>query len=137
MWNINEDASYRTGDYEGNDHRRIAIVSYKEDKKDDFWSFQMRIKKAYEKIGHPYNRSVLNLMSGGSRQNVVMIRWIFKNFEDEENWRKNSIPKIKAAYNDLFGAWDVDYKKYGESLADDWGFIRHHTFMPELSSPRD
>ena len=97
----------------------------------------MRIKKAYEKIGHPYNRSVLNLISGGSRQNVVMIRWIFKNFEDEEKWRKNSIPKIKSAYNELFGAWDVDYKKYGESLVDEWGFIRHHTFMPSLSSPRD
>ena len=137
LWNINKDASYRTGDYEGTDHRRIAILSYKEDKKDDFWTFQMRIKKAYEKIGHPYNRSVLNLISGGSRQNVVMIRWIFKNFEDEEKWRKNSIPKIKSAYNELFGAWDVDYKKYGESLVDEWGFIRHHTFMPSLSSPRD
>ena len=34
-----------------------------------------------------------------------MIR-LFKNFEDEENWRKNSVPKLIAAYNELFGAWD-------------------------------
>ena len=31
----------------------------------------MRAKKAYEKIGHPYNKSILNQISGGSRQNVV------------------------------------------------------------------
>ena len=137
LWSMNKEASYRTGNYEGNDHRRIAVLSYKEDKKDDFWTFQMRIKKAYEKIDHPYNKSIFNQISGGSRQNVVMIRWVFKNFEDEENWRKNSVPKLIAAYNELFGAWDVDYKKYGESLIDEWGLIRHHTFMPELSSPRE
>ena len=137
LWAVNKEASYRTGNYEGNDHRRIAILSYKEDKKDDFWTFQMRAKKAYEKIGHPYNKSILNQISGASRRNVVMIRWIFKNFEDEENWRKNSVPKLIAAYNELFGAWDVDYKKFRESLSDDWGLTRHHTFMPELSSPRE
>ena len=93
--------------------------------------------RIHEKIGHPYNKSILNQISGASRRNVVMIRWIFKNFEDEENWRKNSVPKLIAAYNELFGAWDVDYKKFRESLVDDWGLTRHHTFMPELSSPRE
>ena len=32
---------------------------------------------------------------------------------------------------------EIDYKKFRESLVTDWGMTRHHTFMPELSSPRD
>ena len=68
-----------------------------------------------------------------------MVRWVYKNFEDEEDWRKNGTPKLVSAYNELFGE-DImrkDYKKFRESLVNDWGMARHHTFMPELSSPRD
>ena len=63
----------------------------------------------------------------------------YKNFEDEENWRENGVPKLVKAYNELFGedTMEIDYKKYRESLSNDWGMTRHHTFMPELSSPRD
>lgn len=139
LWARDLEASYVTNLYEGINHRRISILSYKEDKKEDFWIFQMRVKKAYEKIGHPYNKSIFRQISGGSKPNVVMVRWVYKNFEDEEDWRENGIPKLVSAYNELFGedTMEIDYKKFRESLVTDWGMTRHHTFMPELSSPRD
>ena len=68
-----------------------------------------------------------------------MIRFHYKSYEDELNWRENEIPEIKSIYNELFGeeAWQIDYSKYRESMVEDWGMTRHHSFMPELSSPRD
>ena len=138
-WRRNNEASYITGNYDGVNHRRIVFVSYKYSKRKDFWTFRYRVKKVLEKMQQPYNRGVFSLISGGSRPNVVMIRYLFKSYEEEQNWRENEVPKIKSTYKELFGdeAWEMDYTKYRESMVEDWGMTRHHAFMPELSSPRD
>ena len=91
-------------------------------------------------FGFTFGQDITSLKGGGVLDIITILPsdgYSDMVFEGQISGYGTVYVAFKAAYNELFGAWDVDYNKYGESLADDWGFIRHHTFMPELSSPRN
>lgn len=130
-----DESSYNPANANRNNHRRIIYYNYRDSGNKDFWMFRNRSKKVWEETGYNQRVTVMECNSG-CNGNWVMVRFHHENFAGEtDDW--NSRPEFNKKYNELFGegSLDEDLGRFRASLMDEGMRIRHHQYMPELSSP--
>ena len=138
IWSRVKDASYTPENVERVDHRRIIFYNYKDSNEKDFWRFRERVKKAMEESNYGQRMSVLYCASG-CNGNWVQVRFHHENFAGERADYGEPLKKMIDKYDEMYGedAYEQDSDKVDASLMPDGRRIRHHKFLPELSSPRN
>tara|TARA_B100000780_G_scaffold99397_1_gene69417 strand:+ start:153 stop:587 length:435 start_codon:yes stop_codon:yes gene_type:complete len=132
-----KDASYSPENLERVDHRRIIYYNYQDSGEKDFWRFRERVKKAMTESKYGQRMSVFYCASGCDG-NWVQVRFHHKNFAGERSDYAEPLKVMIEKYNSLYGkdAYEQDSEKVNATLMEDGRRIRHHKFMPEMSSPR-
>ena len=116
--------------------RRIIFYNYKDSKRQDFWRFRQRVAKAMEASSFPGRMSVFYCASG-CNGNWVQVRFHHDSFTGQAETNGEPLENYIAKYNEMYGndSYEQDGDKMQESLMPDGMRVRHHEYLPELSSP--
>ena len=85
--------------------------------------------------GYPSRVSVL-VCNSGCNGNVVQVRFHHDGFVGQSSDYGEPLQNMIAKYNEIFGdeSYAQDSAKMAESLEENGRSIRHHEYLPELSS---
>ena len=94
-----------------------------------------RVKRAMTESGYPSRVSVL-VCNSGCNGNVVQVRFHHDGFVGQSSDYGEPLQNLIAKYNEIFGdeSYAQDSAKMSESLEENGRLIRHHEYLPELSS---
>ena len=134
-WARNNWSSYVPEDPQPQTHRRIIYYNYKDSGEQDFWRFRGRVKRAMIESGYPSRVSVL-VCNSGCNGNVVQVRFHHDGFTGQSSDYGEPLQNMIASYNEIYGddSYAQDSAKMAESLEENGRSIRHHEYLPELSS---
>ena len=134
-WARNNWSSYVPEDPQPQTHRRIIYYNYKDSGEQDFWRFRGRVKRAMTESGYPSRVSVL-VCNSGCNGNVVQVRFHHDGFTGQSSDYGEPLQNMIASYNEIYGddSYAQDSAKMAESLEENGRSIRHHEYLPELSS---
>jgi len=134
-WARNNWSSYVPEDPKPQTHRRIIYYNYKDSGEQDFWRFRGRVKRAMIESGYPSRVSVL-VCNSGCNGNVVQVRFHHDGFTGQSSDYGEPLQNMIASYNEIYGddSYAQDSAKMAESLEENGRSIRHHEYLPELSS---
>ena len=134
VWSRNANLSYVPENSSGN-LRRVIYYNYKDSGEQDFWRFRGRVKRAMTESGYPSRVSVL-VCNSGCNGNVVQVRFHHDGFVGQSSDYGEPLQNMIAKYNEIFGdeSYAQDSAKMAESLEENGRSIRHHEYLPELSS---
>ena len=134
FWARNNWSSYRPEDLKPQSHRRIIYYNYKDSGEQDFWRFRGRVKRAMTESAYPSRVSGL-VCNSGCDGNVVQVRFHHDGFVGQSSDYGEPLQNMISKYNEIFGdeSYAQDSAKMAESLQDERS-IRHHEYLPELSS---
>ena len=136
-WARNNWSSYIPEDPKPQTHRRIIYYNYKDSGEQDFWRFRERVvaaRKAMEPAPKGSMHSVV--CSSGCNGNVVQVRFHHDGFTGQSSDYGEPLQNMIASYNEIYGddSYAQDSAKMAESLEENGRSIRHHEYLPELSS---
>ena len=134
-WARNNWSSYVPEDPKPQTNRRIIYYNYKDSGEQDFWRFRGRVKRAMIESGYPSRVSVL-VCNSGCNGNVVQVRFHHDGFTGQSSDYGEPLQNMIASYNEIYGddSYAQDSAKMAESLEENGRSIRHHEYLPELSS---
>ena len=134
-WSRSNWMSYTPKNTERVNLRRIIYYSYQDEYEQDFWRFRRRVKLAMEESGYPSRMSVLNCNSGCAG-NIVQVRFHHNGFSGQFSDYGEPLANMISKYNEMYGddSYSQDSVKFAKSLTENGSRIRHHQYLPDLSS---
>ena len=137
MWGRNNATSHFPENASRTNLRRIIYYKYKDSHEQDFWRFRWRVKNAMQESGYNSIMSVFACQSG-CNGNIVQVRFHHDGWVGQSNDYGEPLQNMIEKYNEIYGenSYEQDGNKFDDSLLPEGRSIRHHEYLPELSSPR-